>query len=143
MSSIKWELEDLSFFYYLEPDDYKQIARMVAESREAREYLAETIKTLTDELNRIGLEGFQINGRPKHYWSIYQKMTQKGKDFSEIYDLMAVRVIAFGARLLSARWARCTRCGTRCPGASKTISPCRSSIYQSLHTTVIGPRAPA
>ena len=70
----------------MEPDAYQRISRMVAESREVRErYLAETIKTLTDELNRIGLEGFQINGRSKHYWSIYQKMKRKGKEFSEIY----------------------------------------------------------
>ena len=107
MSSIKWELEDLSFFY-LEPDAYQRIARMVSESREVRErYLAETIKTLTDELNRIGLEGFQINGRSKHYWSIYQKMKRKGKEFSEIYDLVALRVIhSFGARLLFHAWCR-------------------------------------
>lgn len=98
MSSIKWELEDLSFFY-LEPDAYQRIARMVAESREVRErYLAETIKTLTDELNRIGLEDFQINGRSKHYWSIYQKMKRKGKEFSEIYDLVALRVITHSVR---------------------------------------------
>ena len=64
MSSIKWELEDLSFFY-LEPDAYQRIARMVAESREVRErYLAETIKTLTDELNRIGLEASRSMAAP-------------------------------------------------------------------------------
>ena len=74
MSSIKWELEDLSFFY-LEPESYQRIARMVSESREARErFLAETIKALDDELKRAGIEGYQITGRSKHYWSIYQKM---------------------------------------------------------------------
>ncbi len=93
MSSIKWELEDLSFFY-LEPEAYQRIARMVSESREVRErFLAETIKALDDELKRVGLTGYQIAGRSKHYWSIYQKMKRKGKEFSEIYDLVALRVI--------------------------------------------------
>ena len=88
MSSIKWELEDLSFFY-LEPEAYQRIARMVSESREARErFLAETIKALDDELKRAGIDGYQITGRSKHYWSIYQKMKRKGKEFSEIYDLV-------------------------------------------------------
>ena len=142
MSSIKWELEDLSFFY-LEPEAYQRIARMVAESREVRErYLAETIKTLTDELKDAGLEGFQINGRSKHYWSIYQKMRRKGKEFSEIYDLVAMRVIchtvgdcysALGA--VHALWHPM-------PGRFKDyIANPKLNNYQSLHTTVIGPTA--
>ncbi len=142
MSSIKWELEDLSFFY-LEPEAYQRIARMVAESREVRErYLAETIKTLTDELHDAGLEGFQINGRSKHYWSIYQKMKRKGKEFSEIYDLVAMRVIchtvgdcysALGA--VHALWHPM-------PGRFKDyIANPKLNNYQSLHTTVIGPTA--
>ena len=142
MSSIKWELEDLSFFY-LEPEAYQRIARMVAESREARErFLAETIKMLDDELKRVGLSGYQINGRSKHYWSIYQKMQRKGKEFSEIYDLVALRVItptvgdcysALGA--VHSLWHPM-------PGRFKDyISMPKSNNYQSLHTTVIGPTA--
>lgn len=101
MSSIKWELEDLSFFY-LEPDAYQRIARMVAESREVRErYLAETIKTLTDELNRIGLEDFQIN-RPLQALLVHlPKDEAQGQGV--LRDLRpggAARNYPFGARLL-------------------------------------------
>ena len=92
IGSIKWELEDLSFFY-LEPAKFKQISRMVAESREERErYLANVIETLSAELERLGIKA-HIAGRPKHLYSIYQKMTKRGKGFSEIYDLIAVRAI--------------------------------------------------
>ncbi len=139
MSSIKWELEDLSFFY-LEPDAYQRIARMVAESREVRErYLAETIKTLTDELNRIGLEDFQINGRSKHYWSIYQKMKRKGKEFSEIYDLVALRVITHSVRDCYSTLGAVHTLWPTMPGRFKDyIAMPKVNMYQSLHTTVIG-----
>ena len=139
MSSIKWELEDLSFFY-LEPDAYQRIARMVAESREVRErYLAETIKTLTDELNRIGLEDFQINGRSKHYWSIYQKMKRKGKEFSEIYDLVALRVITHSVRDCYSTLGAVHTLWHPMPGRFKDyIAMPKVNNYQSLHTTVIG-----
>ena len=92
IDSIKWELEDLSF-YYLEPNKYKQLARMVVESREERnKYLDEVIKILKKELkdNKISAD---IMGRPKHLYSIYSKMKNKGKAFNEIYDLIAVRII--------------------------------------------------
>ena len=142
MSSIKWELEDLSFFY-LEPDAYQRISRMVAESREVRErYLAETIKTLTDELNRIGLEDFQINGRSKHYWSIYQKMKRKGKEFSEIYDLVALRVITHSVRDCYSTLGAVHTLWHPMPGRFKDyIAMPKVNNYQSLHTTVIGPTA--
>ncbi|MDI6713372.1 MAG: HD domain-containing protein, partial [Anaerosomatales bacterium] len=91
ISQVKWELEDLAFFY-LEPKKFDQIARMVAESRAAREqYLEQVIQQLRQELEAVGIES-EISGRPKHLYSIYQKMTQRGKDFSEIYDLIALRV---------------------------------------------------
>lgn len=142
MSSIKWELEDLSFFY-LEPEAYQRIARMVSESREARErFLAETTKALDDELKGAGITGYQITGRSKHYWSIYQKMKRKGKEFSEIYDLVALRVImntvgdcysALGA--VHSLWHPM-------PGRFKDyVSMPKVNNYQSLHTTVIGPMA--
>ena len=92
INSIKWELEDLSFFY-LEPNKYKQVSRMVTESRAEREkYLADVIAVLHEEMGKVGISA-QIMGRPKHLYSIYQKMTKKGKGFSEIYDLIAVRII--------------------------------------------------
>lgn len=80
-------------FYYLEPNKYKQIARMVVESREERKaYLEEVIKILQKELknNKISAD---IMGRPKHLYSIYSKMKNKGKAFNEIYDMIALRII--------------------------------------------------
>ena len=94
ISSIKWELEDLSFFY-LEPEGHTSASRAWSPkgARVRGALLADTIKTLDDELRRVGLTGYQINGRSKHYWSIYQKMRRKGREFSEITDLVALRVI--------------------------------------------------
>ncbi|TXF39036.1 bifunctional (p)ppGpp synthetase/guanosine-3',5'-bis(diphosphate) 3'-pyrophosphohydrolase [Collinsella sp. BA40] len=142
MSSIKWELEDLSFFY-LEPEAYQRIARMVSESREVRErYLSETIKTLTDELKRVGLKDFQINGRSKHYWSIYQKMKRKGKEFSEIYDLVALRVITNTVGDCYSALGAVHSLWHPMPGRFKDyIAMPKLNNYQSLHTTVIGPTA--
>ena len=142
MSSIKWELEDLSFFY-LEPEAYQRIARMVAESREVRErVLAETIKPLTDELKHAGLEGFQIKGRSKHYWSIYQKMRRKGKEFSEIYDLVALRVITNTVGDCYSALGAVHSLWHPMPGRFKDyIAMPKFNNYQSLHTTVIGPTA--
>ena len=142
MSSIKWELEDLSFFY-LEPESYQRIARMVAESREVRErFLAETIRVLTDELHDLGMEGFQVNGRSKHYWSIYQKMKRKGKEFSEIYDLVALRVICRSVGDCYSALGAVHSLWHPMPGRFKDyIAMPKSNNYQSLHTTVIGPTA--
>ena len=142
ISSIKWELEDLSFFY-LEPENYQRISRMVAESREARErYLEETIKTLSDELESVGLTGFSISGRPKHYWSIYQKMKRKGKEFSEIFDLIALRVITQSVRDCYSVLGAVHSLWHPMPGRFKDyIATPKLNNYQSLHTTVIGPAA--
>ncbi len=142
ISSIKWELEDLSFFY-LEPEAYQRIARMVAESREVRErFLADTIKTLDDELKRVGLTGYQINGRSKHYWSIYQKMKRKGKEFSEIYDLVALRVITNSVGDCYSALGAVHTLWHPMPGRFKDyIAMPKLNNYQSLHTTVIGPTA--
>ena len=139
ISSIKWELEDLSF-YYLNPDEYERVARMVQDSRQQRERdTNEAIKVLDGELSKVGLKDYQITGRPKHLWSIYQKMTRKGKEFSDIYDLIALRVItktvgdcysALGA--VHALWHPM-------PGRFKDyIAMPKPNGYQSLHTTVIG-----
>ena len=83
IGSIKWELEDLAF-YHREPAKFRQISRLVAESRNEREtYLASVIETLNTELARVGIADAHIAGRPKHLYSIYQKMTKRGKGFSE------------------------------------------------------------
>jgi GTP pyrophosphokinase len=93
MARIKAELEDLAF-KFLEPEDYRALVGQVAAKKAAREQLIIKLRTpLEYELRRAGIEWFEITGRPKHLWSIYQKMKKRGKGFDEIYDLMALRVI--------------------------------------------------
>jgi GTP pyrophosphokinase len=142
MSSVKWELEDLSFFY-LEPEEYQRIARMVQDSREQRERSTEeTIRLLEDELHRVGLSGFQITGRPKHLWSIYQKMKRKDKEFSDIYDLIALRVITLSVGDCYSALGAVHSLWHPLPGRFKDyIATPKPNLYQSLHTTVIGPDA--
>ena len=139
INSIKWELEDLSFFY-LEPNKYKQVSRMVAESRSEREaYLRDVIDTLRFELDGVGIQA-QIMGRPKHLYSIYQKMTTKGKGFSEIYDLIAVRIIVKSVKDCYTSLGAVHTLWHPMPGRFKDyIAMPKFNMYQSLHTTVIGP----
>ena len=140
ISSIKWELEDLSFFY-LEPEEYQRIARMVQDSREQREANTdEAIKTLDDELRHAGLTHYQITGRPKHLWSIYEKMRRKNQEFSEIYDLIALRVITQTVGDCYSTLGAVHSLWHPLPGRFKDyISLPKPNGYQSLHTTVIGP----
>ena len=142
ISSIKWELEDLAFFY-LEPEEYQRIARMVQDSRDQRERdTEEAIKTLTDELRRVGLSDFQITGRPKHLWSIYLKMKRKGKEFSDIYDLIALRVITGSVGDCYSALGAVHSLWHPLPGRFKDyIATPKPNGYQSLHTTVVGPEA--
>ena len=139
INSIKWELEDLAFFY-LEPNKYKQISRMVTESRaEREEYLEQIIGILHDEMEKVGIQA-QIMGRPKHLYSIYQKMTKKGKGFSEIYDLIAVRVIVKSVRDCYSALGAVHTLWHPMPGRFKDyIAMPKFNMYQSLHTTVMGP----
>lgn len=142
ISSIKWELEDLAFFY-LEPEEYQRIARMVQDSRDQRERdTEEAIKTLTDELRRVGLSDFQITGRPKHLWSIYLKMKRKGKEFADIYDLIALRVITDTVGDCYSALGAVHSLWHPLPGRFKDyIATPKPNGYQSLHTTVVGPEA--
>ncbi|WP_334099543.1 RelA/SpoT family protein, partial [Gordonibacter pamelaeae] len=139
INNIKWELEDLSF-YYLEPNKYKQVSRMVTESRAEREgYLDQIIGILHDEMEKVGITA-QIMGRPKHLYSIYQKMTQKGKGFSEIYDLIAVRIIVPSVKDCYLALGAVHTLWHPMPGRFKDyIAMPKYNMYQSLHTTVIGP----
>jgi GTP pyrophosphokinase len=140
MNTIKWELEDLSFAT-LYPKVYDEIVRLVAERAPAREeYLKEVRTQVTDDLAGAKIKA-AVTGRPKHYYSVYQKMIVRGRDFEEIYDLVAVRVLvdtvrdcyaALGA--LHSRW-------NPVPGRFKDyIAMPKFNMYQSLHTTVIGPQ---
>ena len=139
ISSIKWELEDLAF-YYLEPRKFAQIEKMVAESRAAREtYLHQVIEQLSGELRDVGIES-EIAGRPKHLYSIYQKMTHRGKDFSEIYDLIALRVIVDSVKDVYGALGTVHSIWKPVPGRFKDyVAMPKFNMYQSLHTTVIGP----
>lgn len=139
ISSIKWELEDLAFFY-LEPNKFKQVSRMVAESRvEREEYLGNVIDILHGEMEDVGIDA-QIMGRPKHLYSIYQKMTRRGKGFSEIYDLIAVRIIVDTVKDCYSALGAVHSLWHPMPGRFKDyIAMPKYNMYQSLHTTVIGP----
>lgn len=142
MGSIKWELEDLSFFY-LEPAKYQQVQKMVNETREARErYLAQAMDALREELDRVGLENAKIYGRPKHLYSIYQKMKKKDKGFSEIYDLIGLRIIVDSIPECYSSLGAVHNLWHPIPGRFKDyIAMPKFNMYQSLHTTVIGPAA--
>jgi len=139
ISAVKWELEDLAFSY-IEPKKYQQIGKMVAESRAAREaYLQQVIEQLSGELEGVGIVS-EISGRPKHLYSIYQKMTQRGKDFSEIYDLIALRVIVDSVKDVYGALGTVHSIWKPMPGRFKDyVAMPKFNMYQSLHTTVIGP----
>lgn len=139
MNTIKWELEDLSF-QVLHPKVYSEIVRLVAERTPEREkYLATVSQELGKQLNVAKIVA-TITGRPKHYYSIYQKMVVRGHEFADIYDLVGVRVLVETERecyavlgLVHAMWS---------PVAGRFkdyIAMPKFNMYQSLHTTVIGP----
>ncbi len=137
--AIKWELEDLAF-QTLHPRKYTQIKDLVAQQRVERErYVNQAGQYLNKELDELGIEA-EISGRAKHFYSIYSKMTKKGREFNEIYDLTAMRVIVgsvkdcYGAvGVIHSLWKPL-------PGRFKDfIAMPKFNMYQSLHTTVIGP----
>jgi guanosine-3',5'-bis(diphosphate) 3'-pyrophosphohydrolase len=141
INSLKWELEDLSFAA-LHPRRYGEIQQMVNQRRADREeYISEAGEYLSRELDAVGIQRAEITGRAKHFYSIYEKMTRKGKEFNEIYDLTAMRVLVdsvkdcYGAvGIIHSLWKPM-------PGRFKDyIAMPKLNMYQSLHTTVIGPQ---
>lgn len=139
MSKIKWELEDLSL-RYLESKAYYNIVSLMKSKREEREsWVNETIEELQRSITEMTIQA-EIKGRPKHIYSIYKKMVNKNKEFSEIYDLLAVRVLVEDIKdcyavlgLVHTKW-------TPLPRRFKDyIAMPKPNMYQSLHTTVIGP----
>jgi guanosine-3',5'-bis(diphosphate) 3'-pyrophosphohydrolase len=137
--AIKWELEDLAFAS-LHPRKYQEIKGLVNQQREERErYVAKAGHYLAKELEALGIRA-EISGRAKHFYSIYTKMTKKGREFNEIYDLTAMRVIVesvkdcYGAvGVIHSLWKPL-------PGRFKDmIAMPKFNMYQALHTTVIGP----
>jgi GTP pyrophosphokinase len=136
---LKWELEDLSF-RYLEPELYKRIAQMLDERRLEREqYIANAMSTLARELNDIGLQA-TITGRPKHIYSIWNKMRAKQLDFSEVYDVRALRVIVPAVKDCYAALGVVHNLWQPIPKEfDDYISRPKGNLYQSLHTAVLGP----
>ncbi len=140
MWRMKWELEDLSL-RYLDTDAYYDLVEKVATKRQEREgYIEEARETLEAALTEIGISA-EIQGRPKHFYSIYRKMENQGKDFSEIWDLMGLRVIVGTLRECYAVLGAVHSIWKPIPGRFKDyVAMPKSNMYQSLHTTVIGPR---
>ena len=140
MAGIKAELEDLAF-KFLESDEYRELAQQVAAKRAAREQTILKLKTPLDaELQEAGIDWFEVTGRPKHLWSIFQKMKKRAKAFDEIYDLMAVRVIVRSVpdcyHVLGIIHHNWTPIQER---IKDYIASPKSNAYQSLHTTIFGP----
>jgi len=143
MNAMKWELEDLSFAI-LEPKKFEEISRLVAERSPSREALSEqVIKAVEADLLRDGIIA-TVTGRQKHFFSVYQKMVVRGREFNDIYDLVGIRVLVNDVRdcyavlgSVHARWSPV-------PGRLKDyIAMPKFNLYQSLHTTVIGPTGKA
>jgi GTP pyrophosphokinase len=139
MNTIKWELEDLAFAT-LDPKRYDEIARMVSERFPERElFLQNVIEQVRVDLREARIKA-EVRGRPKHYYSVYQKMIAQNVSFDQIYDLVGIRVLVDSVRdcyaalgTIHARW-------NPIPGQFKDyIAMPTPNMYQSLHTTVIGP----
>ena len=143
MNAIKWELEDLSF-RILEPKKYEEIERLVGERSPARDLLtSEVITAIDTDLKSEEIKA-QVTGRQKHFYSVYQKMVVRGREFNDIYDLVGIRILVDSVRdcygalgAIHARWSPV-------PGRFKDyIAMPKFNLYQSLHTTVIGPNGKA
>ncbi len=135
---IKWDLEDLCL-RYLDPDAYRDIAERVAKKRVEREDVVDGVVTLLhDQFDKLAI-GNDVTGRPKHFYSIYAKM-KKGRDFSTIYDLSAVRVIVDSVKDCYGALGVVHSIWKPLPGRFKDyIAMPKPNMYQSLHTTVVGP----
>ena len=140
MAKMRWELEDLAF-KFLEPDDYKALAKKVAQKRGEREELVTALREpLERELARAGIRDVDVTGRPKHLWSIFKKMKQREKPYEEIFDLLAIRVLVNAVpdcyHALGVIHDGYTPVQER---IKDYIAQPKSNGYQSLHTTVFGP----
>jgi guanosine-3',5'-bis(diphosphate) 3'-pyrophosphohydrolase len=140
VQQVKWQLEDLSFAT-LHPKRYAEIEQMVAARQPEREaYLGEVMTTLSAKLDEFAIKG-EVRGRPKHLWSIYEKMVIGGKEFDEIFDLVGLRVIVDEQRDCWAVLGAIHALWSPVQGRFKDyINSPKFNLYQSLHTTVIGPR---
>ena len=139
MATVKWELEDLSFAI-LHPKKYEEIVRLVADRAPSRDiYLAKVRDEINSALNAMKINA-SVEGRPKHYWSIYQKMIVKGRDFDDIHDLVGLRILCDEIRDCYAAVGVVHSLWQPIAGRFKDyIAQPRYGVYQSLHTTVVGP----
>ena len=140
MARIRWELEDLAF-KHLETKEYKSLAKLVSQRRGERETAISSLsEPLQDLLTKAGIPSVDVTGRPKHLWSIYKKMTKWDKPYEEIYDLMAIRVLADSVpdcyHALGVIHERYTPLQER---IKDYVGQPKSNGYQSLHTTIFGP----
>ena len=139
MNTIKWELEDLAFAT-LYPKRYDEIVRLVADRSPSRDtQLAQVVEKVNADLRAAKIKS-TVNGRPKHYYSIYQKMIVRGRDFADIYDLVGIRVTVDSVRDCYAALGTIHAMWSPVPGRFKDyIAMPKFNMYQSLHTTVMGP----
>ena len=140
MNTVKWELEDLAFAT-LHPKRYDEIARLVADRTPSRDSFLDTfMKDVEQKLKESGIKA-TVTGRPKHYYSIYQKMVVRGREFDDIYDLVGVRVLVENLNDTYATLGLLHSTWTPMPGRFKDyIATPKFNMYQSLHTTLIGPK---
>jgi GTP diphosphokinase / guanosine-3',5'-bis(diphosphate) 3'-diphosphatase len=140
MAKLRWELEDLAF-KHLETEEYKALAKKVAQKRGEREGLIRQLaEPLVERLTHAGIKDVDVTGRPKHLWSIYKKMKQREKPYEEIYDLLAIRVLVktvpdcyHALGVIHDGWTPVQE------RIKDYIAQPKSNGYQSLHTTVFGP----